>query len=38
VLAIIDRMEGGRQNFEKEGFAFKSLLSIADFGITPPVG
>ena len=37
VLAIIDRMEGGRQNFEKAGYAFKSLLTIADFGITPPV-
>lgn len=36
VLAIIDRMEGGRQNFEKEGFVFKSLLTIEDFGITPP--
>ena len=37
VLAIIDRMEGGRQNFEKQGYAFQSLLTIADFGITPPV-
>ena len=36
VLAIIDRMEGGRQNFEKAGYPFKSLLTIADFGITPP--
>lgn len=36
VLAIIDRMEGGRQNFEKAGYAFKSLLTIEDFGITPP--
>ncbi|MFO1007940.1 MAG: orotate phosphoribosyltransferase [Planctomycetaceae bacterium] len=36
VLAIIDRMEGGRQNFEKAGFVFKSLLTIEDFGITPP--
>ena len=37
VLAIIDRMEGGRQNFEQQGYVFKSLLTIADFGITPPV-
>ena len=37
VLAIIDRMEGGRQNFEKQGYAFQSLLTIADFGIKPPV-
>jgi orotate phosphoribosyltransferase len=36
VLAIIDRMEGGRQNFEKAGYVFKSLLTIQDFGITPP--
>ncbi len=36
VLAIIDRMEGGRQNFEQAGYVFKSLLTIADFGITPP--
>lgn len=37
VLAIIDRMEGGRQNFEKQGYAFRSLLTIQDFGIQPPV-
>ena len=37
ILAIIDRMEGGRQNFEQQGYAFQSLLTIADFGITPPV-
>ena len=37
VLAIIDRMEGGRQNFEKAGFVFKSLLTIEDFGIAPPI-
>ncbi|MCA8995858.1 MAG: orotate phosphoribosyltransferase [Planctomycetaceae bacterium] len=36
VLAIIDRMEGGRANFEKEGLKFESLLTIEDFGITPP--
>ncbi len=36
VLAIIDRMEGGRQNFENQGYVFKSLLTIEDFGITPP--
>lgn len=37
VLAIIDRMEGGRQNFEKAGYPFKSLLTISDFGLVPPV-
>ena len=37
VLAIIDRMEGGRENFEQAGYPFKSLLTITDFGLTPPV-
>lgn len=36
VLAIIDRMEGGRQAFESAGYAFDSLLTIKDFGIEPP--
>ena len=36
VLAIIDRMEGGRQNFQNAGYNFQSLLTIEDFGITPP--
>lgn len=38
VLAIIDRMEGGRENFAKHGLAFDSLLKITDFGIEPPRG
>lgn len=38
VLAIIDRMEGGRENFAKHGLKFESLLKITDFGIEPPVG
>ena len=37
VIAIIDRMEGGAAAFAERGFAFSSLLTIADFGITPPV-
>lgn len=37
VLTIIDRMEGGAQNFKDKGFDFHSLLTIEDFGITPPV-
>ena len=37
VLAIIDRMEGGSQNFAARNLPFQSLLTIADFGITPPV-
>lgn len=36
VIAIIDRMEGGRQAFEERGYRFRSLLTIQDFGITPP--
>jgi orotate phosphoribosyltransferase len=35
VLAIIDRMEGGGQNFAARGLPFRSLLTIEDFGITP---
>ncbi|WP_437204234.1 orotate phosphoribosyltransferase [Planctomicrobium sp. SH664] len=37
VLAIIDRMEGGAKNFADKGLAFRSLLTIQDFGIEPPV-
>jgi orotate phosphoribosyltransferase len=37
VVAIIDRMEGGREAFAKLGVPFESLLSIRDFGIEPPV-
>lgn len=36
VLTIIDRMEGGKQNFEKRGYKMQSLLTIEDFGIEPP--
>jgi orotate phosphoribosyltransferase len=36
VLAIIDRMEGGRQAFEGKGYKFDSLFTIEDFGIEPP--
>lgn len=37
VLSIIDRMEGGAANFQSRGYEFRSLLTIEDFGITPPV-
>ncbi|WP_437187171.1 orotate phosphoribosyltransferase [Planctomicrobium sp. SH668] len=37
VLAIIDRMEGGAKNFAARNIPFQSLLTIEDFGITPPV-
>ena len=36
VIAIIDRMEGGREAFEKAGYTLKSLFTIRDFGIEPP--
>lgn len=36
VLSIIDRMEGGAANFQSRGYKFQSLLTIEDFGITPP--
>ncbi len=36
VIAIIDRMEGGRQAFESRGYRLQSLLTIQDFGIDPP--
>lgn len=38
VIAIVDRLEGGGQAFEKRGYPFSSLLSIRDFGIEPPTG
>jgi len=36
ILAVIDRMEGGAEAFAKLGLPFYSLLSIQDFGISPP--
>ncbi len=36
VVAIVDRMEGGAANFAARGLTMKSLLTIEDFGITPP--
>lgn len=36
VIAIIDRMEGGREAFESRGYKLQSLLTIQDFGIEPP--
>lgn len=36
VAAIIDRMEGGRANFEQINLELRSLLTIRDFGIEPP--
>ena len=36
VIAIIDRLEGGRQAFRVRGYQLESLLTIRDFGIEPP--
>lgn len=36
VLAIVDRLEGGAASFAARGIPFRALMTIADFGITPP--
>ncbi|MCH7989477.1 MAG: orotate phosphoribosyltransferase, partial [Planctomycetes bacterium] len=36
VVGIVDRMQGGAANFAERGLAFRSLLTIEDFGISPP--
>ena len=36
VLAIIDRLEGGRAAFAAKGYELTTLLTIEDFGIAPP--
>lgn len=33
VIAVIDRLEGGRQAFEQRGYRLRTLLTIRDFGI-----
>jgi orotate phosphoribosyltransferase len=37
VVAIIDRLEGGAEAFAKQGYPLRTLLTIRDFGIEPPV-
>ena len=34
VIAVIDRLEGGREVFESNGYAFQSLFTVRDFGIS----
>ncbi len=34
IVAVIDRQEGARENIESAGFAFDSLFTKADLGIT----
>lgn len=36
VVTIVDRLEGGAQAFAEKGIPFLALLTIKDFGITPP--
>lgn len=36
IIAIIDRLEGGREAFAARGYALQSLLTIRDFGLEPP--
>jgi len=33
VVAIIDRLEGGRELFESKGYSFSSLFTVQDFGV-----
>ena len=35
VLAIIDRLEGGRETLAARGYSLKTLLTIRDFGLGP---
>lgn len=35
VLAIVDRLEGGREAFAARGYELNTLFTVADFGITP---
>ena len=37
VIAIVDRLEGGREAFGQRGYALRTLLTIRDFGIEPPI-
>ncbi len=37
VVGIVDRKEGGAANFAARELPFRSLLTIEDFGIQPPV-
>lgn len=36
VVAIVDRLEGGAENFKARGIPFRSLFTIRDFGLEPP--
>jgi orotate phosphoribosyltransferase len=36
VVGIVDRLQGGEAAFKARGLTFSALLTIRDFGITPP--
>lgn len=36
VLGIVDRRQGGAENFAQRGLPFRALLTIEDFGLAPP--
>jgi orotate phosphoribosyltransferase len=36
VVGIVDRLQGGEAAFKARGLSFSALLTIRDFGITPP--
>jgi orotate phosphoribosyltransferase len=38
VLAVIDRLEGGREAIEAAGLKLQTLLTVRDFGIEPAQG
>lgn len=35
VIAIVDRLEGGRENFAARGYDLATLFTVRDFGIEP---
>lgn len=37
VVAIVDRLEGGKENFARQGYPLQSLFTITDFGLPAPV-
>ena len=37
VVGIVNRLQGGEAAFKARGLSFSALLTIRDFGITPPV-
>jgi orotate phosphoribosyltransferase len=35
VIAIVDRLEGGKEAFAERGYTLRTLLTIRDFGLEP---